>query len=109
MRLIVGGALIPASAKTFDVSKLELTNSIRLASGQNPITPTVAGAKTEGPLMEILDDDGTTVIENFNLPKGANLPLVPAGMLQATVGLPRGLDITARAIPEIKLGSDSVR
>jgi hypothetical protein len=105
IRLSLTGALIPASAKTFDVNKLRLSNAIRLAQGENPKAPTVAGGKGTGPEMDIFDDQGRK-LESFNLPAGVNLPSIPTGTLQATVGLPRGIDVTLRGIPQVKLGSD---
>jgi hypothetical protein len=39
------------------------------------------------------------------LPSGtADLPLIPAPQIQATVGLPKGIDFTLRLMPKIKLG-----
>ncbi len=105
VRLSLSGALIPPSAKTFDVNKLGLSSSIRLAQGENSAAPTVAGSNMIGPRMEIFADDGQK-LENFSLPKGAKLPAIPTGTLQITVGLPRGIDVTLRGIPQVKLGSD---
>ncbi|MEJ6979332.1 DUF6588 family protein [Pedobacter sp. P351] len=102
VRFSLTGAFIPKEDETFDVTALGLSNSVRLKSGQNPLSPTAAGDKTTGPIVEIYN--GNDKIKEFNLPKGANIPIIPAPQLQATVGLIKGIDVSLRAIPEIKLG-----
>lgn len=98
-------AFVPDADKSFDVTKIGLSNSLRLKSG-NPSAPTVSGAKTAGPEMEVLDDNGNP-IETFTLPKGANLSFVPAAQLQGTIGLPRGIDLTIRGMPQVNMGDDA--
>ena len=45
-------------------------------------------------------------IEKFTMPKGASLGIIPAPLLQGTIGLSRGVEVSVRAIPKVKLGSD---
>ncbi len=104
LRVGISGALIPSGDKTFDVATLGLSNNIR-PIGSNTIAPTVAGNGNTGPKMGIYYS-GRQVSE-FNLPEGADLPIIPAPQLQASVGLPKGIELTLRAIPSIKLGSDA--
>jgi len=98
-------AFVPQGDKSFDVTKIGLSNSLRLKSG-SPSAPTAAGVKTAGPEMEVLDDNGNA-IETFTLPKGANLSFVPAAQLQGTIGLPRGIDLTIRGMPQVNMGDDA--
>ncbi|WP_423146285.1 DUF6588 family protein [Rubrolithibacter danxiaensis] len=102
LRVALTGSLVPSKDKTFDVTTLGLSNSIQLANGENPLSPTVSGSKVAGPLMNVKDSDGNT-LESFNLPAGANLPIVPTAQIQGTIGLPKGIDLTLRGIPEVKL------
>lgn len=103
LRFGLTGAFVPDKDKTFDVTALGLSNRLELANPSQTISPTAAGSKDTGPEMIINDNNGNE-IDRFNLPKGANIPLMPAPQLQATVGLIKGLDVTLRAIPQIKMG-----
>jgi hypothetical protein len=101
-RIGVTGAQDPDKDKSFDITTIGLSNNIRLKSGQSPLTPTAAGDDRNGPTVELYN--GNQKIREFTLPKGANVPLVPAPQVQATVGLIRGIDVSLRAIPTVKIG-----
>ncbi|MBC8053250.1 MAG: hypothetical protein H7Y13_09305 [Sphingobacteriaceae bacterium] len=102
LRFGITGAMVPKKDETFDVSTLGLSNSVRLKSGQNPLSPTAAGDKANGPIVEIYGNNGK--IRELNLPKGANIPLIPAPQIQASIGLIKGIEVSLRGIPEVKLG-----
>lgn len=102
LRFSVSGSFVPAKDETFDVSKLGLSDNVRLKTGENPFSPTAAGDDVAGPIVEIYQNNFK--VEEINLPQGANIPFVPTPQIQGTVGLPRGIDITLRAIPTIKMG-----
>ncbi len=96
-------AMIPSSAQSFDISGLSL-NKIRLAPGEDPITPTVSGRKSRGPLMEIYDNPNSTnpqKIAEFRMSGGSGLAYIPAPIVQGSFGLIKKTDITFRFIPEI--------
>lgn len=103
LRIGLTGAIVPQKDETFDVSSLGLSNRIQLADANNNISPTAAGSKDMGPEIIIKNNSGNEV-KRINLPQGANIPLIPAPQLQATVGLIKGIDVSLRAIPEIKMG-----
>jgi hypothetical protein len=105
VRLGVTGALIPQSSKTFDVTKLGLSNNIRPVDASQTISPTVAGKKNNGPQLAIYDSNNNE-LERFTLPRGSGLPFVPAPQLQGSVGLPKGIELTLRALPQINLGNN---
>ncbi|MEY3678939.1 MAG: hypothetical protein RI924_1080, partial [Bacteroidota bacterium] len=102
VRLGVTGAMIPETDKLFDITKIGLSSNIAPADPTNVMSPTIGGAKTTGPLMNIYANN--IQMGQFALPKGAELPFVPAPQLQATVGLLRGMDVSVRYVPELKLG-----
>lgn len=104
-RVGITGAFVPEADKTFDVAKLGLSNSIRPVNPANTIAPSVSGETSDGPEMGIYNDSFSTTqpMETFKLPGGANLPFIPAPQLQATVGLPKGIDVTLRAMPKVTL------
>lgn len=104
IRLGLTGAIIPETAKTFDVTKLGLSSSIRPVNASQTITPTVGGSKNSGPQLAIYDDSDREV-ERFALPGGSNLPFIPAPQFQGTVGLPKGIEVTLRTVPKINLGN----
>jgi hypothetical protein len=105
LRVSASGAFTPASDKTFDVTKLGLSNNVQPESGQSPIAQSITGDKnTSGPIMDIYDQSHTKV-GSFTMPSG-KLPIIPAPQLQLTVGLPFRTDITLRLIPTIKVGNN---
>lgn len=105
LRVGVSGSLIPEADKVFDVSKLGLSSRITPANPNNIMSPTVGGEEIDGPLMNLYNDN-QQLVGQFTLPKGANLPFVPAPQLQATLGFLRGMDFTFRLVPKIKIGED---
>ncbi len=104
LRFGLTGVIIPKKDDVFDVTKIGLSNHIRPSDPSKVLTPTVAGSKTPGPQVDIYDDNNKK-IETFTLPQGSNLPFVPAPQLQGTIGLPKGIDFTLRAMPKVNLGS----
>lgn len=105
IRLGITGALIPESDKSFDITKIGLSNNIRPANSSQTLAPTVAGTKNNGPEMAIYDSNNNEV-ERFTLPGGASLPFVPAPQLQGSIGLPKGIEVTLRTMPRINLGNN---
>lgn len=90
----VSAIQIPDEAKTFDLSKLGLTN-MEVKSGGN-IAPTVAGEASVRPLIRLKD----APIE-FSSPDGTGLDLVPVPMAQLTFGLLPHTDVIGRYVPEM--------
>ena len=91
-------ATVPISAKTFDVSKLNLENLV-LADPQNNIAQTISGKNTVGPRVLYRDEPAL----GFDLPKGARLPFTFMPMLQAGIGLPFHSEITVRFLPTVNV------
>lgn len=89
---------VPSSAKTFDVSKLNLQN-LELSSGASAMSPTVSGASSIGPRVVYKDAPSL----GFNLPKGANLPFTPMPLIQAGIGLPFHTELTFRFLPSVNV------
>ena len=94
----VATSMIPSGDKKFDVSKLKL-NYWELQDPNAKLSPTVAGAKSAGPVLTPKLGVGT----NLTLPKGANLSFVPAPMIQAGIGLPFNTEVDFRILPKIKI------
>jgi hypothetical protein len=105
LRITATGAFIPSSDKTFDVTKIGLSNSIRPNDPSKTITPTIGGDKNiTGPTLNVYDNNGKKV-DQFNLPSG-KLPIIPSPQVQLTVGLLQNTDITVRGIPKTNFGSN---
>ncbi|MDQ8003143.1 MAG: hypothetical protein REI64_00010 [Pedobacter sp.] len=100
LRITGTGAFVPNKDKNFDVGKLGLT-SMSPVAGSNPISPTIAGPKTDGTKMQV----GNTVdpSKQFNLPDGVGLNIIPSPQVQLTVGLPKNIDVSFRFVPTIDL------
>lgn len=105
LRISASGAFVPDVDKSFDVTKIGLSSHVTPADPSNVIAPTIGGAKTDGPIMNINDDNGKK-INTFTMPKG-QLPLIPAPNIQLTIGIFKNTDITIRSTPTINLGSDA--
>jgi hypothetical protein len=69
------------------------------------IAPTFGGAKVDGPVMNINNDNGAKV-GSFTMPKG-QIGYIPAPNIQLTVGLFKNTDLTIRTTPTIKIGTDA--
>lgn len=91
-------AFVPNSDQSFDLSDLNLQRT-RPEDLTNTISPTISGDDTPGPGVIIEDENGDQVGQ-FNLPSGSGYDVVPAPMLQASLGIIKDTDITVRFIPE---------
>ncbi|SEQ94412.1 DUF6588 family protein [Pedobacter rhizosphaerae] len=105
VRVSASAAFVPQSARSYDVNTLGL-NNIKPALGSSSIGPTAFGNDQEGGRMEVYTSAGIPTGKFFNLPQGLGFHVVPAAQIQATLGLPKNIDISLRAMPKIKLGSD---
>lgn len=96
-------AFVPSNDQSFDINELDLQR-VRLADGEpSSLSPTVSGEDNIGPQVVIEDENGDALTQ-FDLPSGSGYSIVPAPMLQASVGLVRDTDITARFIPQSQSG-----
>jgi hypothetical protein len=105
----VTAAMPSAGDKSFDVSKLGLSNTIRyngtpVSSQSGIFSPTIAGAKENGPELAIYSE-GNQEVTKFSLPQGLDIPM-PGIQLQANVGLVKGIEAMIRYSPDIKAGDD---
>ncbi len=105
----VSWAKAPASMFTYDVSALTLNGHLDPTS--SPIAPTIVGDMEDRPTMVYsqlvtLPDGSTRDVEyaRYTLPNGAGVDYFPLPMLQLTVGLPFGTDVSVRFLPMIQLG-----
>lgn len=105
IRVSATASFVPASGQTFDVTKLGLT-SVALKSGSTPNAPTLFGSDDQPtPILQTKDQNGT-VVEEFSLPDGIGMNIAPAPQIQATIGLPKGIDATLRIVPKINIGDE---
>lgn len=105
LRVGLTGAIVPLKDETFDVSAIGLSNNVRPTTPSQVITPTVGGPSNEGVQLSVYDSSNR-LLETFRMPQGTGLGLIPAPQLQGSIGLPRGLEFTLRAMPKITLGDD---
>ncbi|WP_461451796.1 DUF6588 family protein [Mucilaginibacter sp.] len=104
VRITASGAFVSNADKTFDVTRIGLSDHVRPDNPNEIIAPTFGGAKTTGPLLDIYDDNGNKV-GSFNTPKGI-ISVIPAPQVQATIGIFDNTDITLRGIPNINVSSN---
>jgi len=105
VRVSAGTAFVPSADQSYNANALGLRN-IRPAAGSDGIGPTAFGNDADGARMQVYTSDGLPTTTFFNLPKGLGFHVVPSAQIQATLGLPKNIDITLRAMPKVKLGSD---
>lgn len=105
LRASATAAFVPQSARTYDVNTLGLSN-IKPALGSSSIGPTAFGNDQDGGRMQIYTSNGIPTSSFFNLPAGVGFHVVPSAQIQATLGLPKNIDISLRAMPKVKLSDD---
>ena len=81
--------LVLADAKTFNIGE---SNGNTFSGGD---TPTILGNKSSGP--------ATFNGNDFDMPDGFNIPMLPVPMLQAGIGLIKNTEIDIRFMPEIEM------
>lgn len=104
LRITASATFISTADKSFDVTRIGLSNHVRPADASQTIAPTFGGRKSDGPLMNIYDDNGQKV-SSFNTPAGV-LSVIPAPQVQVSVGIIQNTDLTVRAIPKVNVSSD---
>ena len=106
LRISATDAIVPTSDKTFDVTKIGLSDRIQPDNPNNVIAPTVAGNQNAlGPLMDsYVYENGTPIrTGQFNTSSG-KVPSIPTPQFQLTVGFLGNTDITVRGIPNVNIG-----
>jgi hypothetical protein len=91
-------AVVPSADKTFDLSKLSLSQS------QTGIAPTIAGKSESGPQINYYASGSTTPVASYKTPKGFGFGYIPAPMAQLSLGLVKGTEIIGRFVPTISYG-----
>lgn len=94
--------IVPSSDNSFDVS----TIGLKTFTGTG-ISPTISGAKVEGPTLTGPTVSGIPPI-TFQSPQGVNWGYIPVPIVQAGVGLPLGSEIKFRYVPKIPIGEGDV-
>jgi hypothetical protein len=97
----VSVGIVPSSAGTFDVSKIGLTT----LTGTG-IASTVAGPKTDGPVLSY-KANGIT-LASINAPQGTDWKYIPVPTAQIGFGLPFGTELKVRFIPKINMKDGDV-
>lgn len=92
-------ALIPETDQEFDLDDLDL-NNIRPDDPNETLSPTIGGADADGPVVVLEDDQGNEV-QDFTLPGGTGFNFVPSPMVQASVGVIKDTEVTARYVPTV--------
>lgn len=91
-------AMVPDNHKMFNVAELGL-ESLGLADPNNNMSPTIAGDKNEGPLLNYNFPEPLPDQPAFNLPQGTGFAYIPSPMLQAGVGLIKDTEVNFRFMP----------
>lgn len=103
---IHGNALfIPQKKETFSIKNSELS-LLQIESAESANVPTAFGGATDvfyaGAITNPLNSNDEIPIR-FMAFEGIGRSYVPHAFLQATVGLPRGTEVTLRAMPEVTI------
>lgn len=102
----VSWAKAPSSALSYDLAKLTLNG--QLDPSLTSVAPTIAGQQKVRPTLSYsqsvdMGDGSVTEVEyaRFTMPDGSGVDFFPLPMLQLTVGLPFGTDVSARFVPMV--------
>jgi hypothetical protein len=105
LRFGVTGAVVPQPDETFDLSKIGLSTNLRPTNPAQTMSSTLSGSKDNNTQMTVYDSNNQA-LETFTLPGGTGLGLIPTPQLQGAIGLSRGIELSVRAMPTVKFGSD---
>jgi hypothetical protein len=104
-------SFIPQKDKSFLIENDQL-QFLKLENTLLNDAPSIAGEKENGPQLvyNIMDEDDNVVYtqQAFTMPKGLNLKLVPAPMVQVGIGLIKGTDIMFRFCPDLKYDGNEI-
>lgn len=102
----VSWAKAPASLRSFDMNQLELNG--RVDETSTHLAPTIAGTADVRPELSYSESveltPGTvTDVEyaRYTTPNGTGIDFFPLPMVQLTVGIPFGTDISVRFVPQV--------
>ena len=105
LRVGLTGAVVSPIDEAFDLTKIGLSTKVRPTNPEQTMTPSFAGAKTEGASLSIYNS-ANQPIETFVMPKGIGYNLIPTPQLQGSIGISKGIELLLRASPKINLGGD---
>lgn len=103
----------PVVPSTISVPELGGSFTDPYGSGADVVTPTATGAgpgarmPPQGDFRQAILDEGLDPADfALTFPRGLDLPAVPIAVLQGSVGLPAGTQLTARWLPGVEVDSD---
>ena len=101
-------AIVPSSAKSYDLALLGLSGTIEPVGGGTTIAPTFSHSQTnDRPSLVYYEEFMGEQVEltRFRVPNGTGVGYIPAPMMQAGIGLPFDTDIIVRYLPDMTIGS----
>jgi len=91
-------------AKLTQKSYSEIIDAIITELGNNDVdNPAQYRAAIESQFSE---QDISNIVTTFQFPDGLNIPVVPVAGLQANIRIPFGIEISARALPEVEMSEE---
>ncbi len=104
LRVSASAVFIPSSDKTFDLTKIGLSNNVRPTDASRTIAPTIGGSGATAPQISVYDNNNRN-IGTFTLPSGV-LSVIPAPQVQLTAGLVYHTEASLRYMPSVSFGSN---
>ncbi|RYY18819.1 MAG: hypothetical protein EOP41_10315, partial [Sphingobacteriaceae bacterium] len=104
LRVSSSAVFIPQADKSFDLTKIGLSNNVRPADPSKTITPTIGGSRDAGAQISIYDDNNNK-LKTVTLPSGV-LSVIPAPQIQLTAGLVYHTEASLRYMPSVNFGSN---
>ncbi len=104
LRVSASAVFIPSSDKTFDITKIGLSNNVRPTDASRTIAPTIGGSGATAPQISVYDNNNRN-IGTFTLPSGV-LSVIPAPQVQLTAGLVYHTEASLRYMPSVSFGSN---
>jgi hypothetical protein len=107
LTLSVNMSITPSSDRSFDLSKIGLTNnSTAVASFSENMAPTFSGKRESGPTITYTEkiSGSNNTIASYKTPQGTGLTFFPTPMVQFGLGLIKGTEVMVRYMPTVKIG-----
>ncbi len=96
-------AIVPDADKSFDLSEIGLQHLRLKYPEESSIAPTFAGRDNKGPALILPADGYDMALVEFEALSGVDLPAYPLPMIKAAVGMPAGIELMGRFVPNYSI------
>ncbi len=96
-------AFVPDADKSFDLSEIGLQHLQLKYPDESSITPTFAGKDNKGPTLILPAEGYDMTLVEFDALSGVDLLAYPLPMIKGAVGIPAGIELMGRFVPNYSI------